>query len=139
FAQIVTAAVRVKVGAFQGFAHGGESLRRGPERILVRGKLDDLLRLQTDLACHVFDRFPRFIGNQITKLRIGEVPNGHRSVCKMWTEEGEAQIIARLQLSLKSETHRFFIAPDFQIPPMKTISLTGGLVLLAAMSGLTVV
>ena len=73
-AQIVAAAVGVKVGALKHRAHRVEGLGRRAERVFVGGELDDLLRLEPEFARHVLDRFSRFVGDEFAQPRVGGIP-----------------------------------------------------------------
>ena len=75
FPEVVTAAIRIKVGALQRLAHGRQRLGRRPERILVGSELDDLCGLQPQFTGHVFDRLAGLVRDEIAQPGMGEFPN----------------------------------------------------------------
>jgi hypothetical protein len=76
-AQLPRSAVRVDVHLFDGLLHRLDGFGRGAERVLVRGQLDDVLRLQSALTRHILDGFSRFVGDEVFELRVGVIPDGH--------------------------------------------------------------
>ena len=74
-AQCPAAAVRIKVGAIEGFAHRRHSLRRGAERILIGGQFDDFLRLQAHFARQLFDGLARLIGDKLENVLVRGLPH----------------------------------------------------------------
>ena len=74
-AQCPAAAVRVKVGAIESFAHRRHSLRRRAERILVGGQFNDFLRSQSHFARQLFDGFARLIRDKLEDVLVRGLPH----------------------------------------------------------------
>ena len=69
-AQLVSAAIRINVDPFGGRLHRHDRFRRRTERIFIRGELDNLGRIESQLASRFLNRFPRIINDQILKPRM---------------------------------------------------------------------
>src|SRR5260370_3737449 len=54
--QMIPAAIRIEMSFKQGLLHSFDGNRRGAKRVLVRGELYDLTRLQPDFPRHLLDR-----------------------------------------------------------------------------------
>ena len=78
-AQVIAAAVRVNVGFLQRGAHRHQGLGRRPERVLIRGELADLRRLQPEFPCDILNRLAGFVGYKITQLGVGGIPDRHKA------------------------------------------------------------
>ena len=84
FAQIISAAVRVNVRALDGFTHCRHGFRRWPERVFIRGELDDLMRLEAKFTRDVLNRFARFVRYEIAQPGVSSIPKGHRERAGIW-------------------------------------------------------
>ena len=63
--QMIAAAIRIKMRFQQGLLHRLDRQRRGPKRVFVGGKLDDLTRFQPKFPSHIFNRFPRDVTDKV--------------------------------------------------------------------------
>lgn len=75
--QAIRRTVGIDVDVFDRITHGDDGLGAGAERVFVGGELDDVLRFEAEFACHIFDGFAGFVGDEVFELRVGVVPDGH--------------------------------------------------------------
>src|SRR5207245_3310629 len=73
--EIIAATVRVELGRLNCRPHRGHCFGGGSEGIFVGGELDDLARIDTDLAGGLLDRFTGFVNSKVAQLPVGPVPD----------------------------------------------------------------
>ena len=105
FAQIIAAAVGIKMGGSRAARMAATAFGEGPSGFSFEASLMMLAAIGAEFARRFFDRLPRFVNREVAQLRVGVVPDrGHgaelsRNVASALTSLSAANYFCELRSS----------------------------------------